>query len=130
MPAFSALNPGSALNPRTLNPGTTVVCPTVTVPHICHITLVIFPSQLSVIGETLEKMSSPAMGRTEIFRRVSRASRQSFRGAAPPPPPPIQVHLSRSKVRYTLIDYSYFILVHLLQACHLDIFMKTHGEKN
>ena len=23
-PAFSALNPGSALNPRTLNPGTTV----------------------------------------------------------------------------------------------------------
>merc|ERR1712242_361617 len=30
------------------------------------------------------------MGRTEIFRRVSRASRQSFRGAAPPPPPPIQ----------------------------------------
>ena len=25
-PAFSALNPGSALNPRTLNPGTTVFC--------------------------------------------------------------------------------------------------------
>ena len=24
-PAFSALNPGSALNPRTLNPGTTVL---------------------------------------------------------------------------------------------------------
>jgi len=24
-PAFSALNPGSTLNPRTLNPGTTVV---------------------------------------------------------------------------------------------------------
>ena len=27
-PAFSALNPGSALNPRTLNPGTTVVLST------------------------------------------------------------------------------------------------------
>ena len=25
-PAFGALNPGSALNPRTLNPGTTVSC--------------------------------------------------------------------------------------------------------
>ena len=25
MPAFSALNQGSALNPRTLNPGTTVL---------------------------------------------------------------------------------------------------------
>ena len=26
-PAFSALNPGSTLNPRTLNPGTTVLFP-------------------------------------------------------------------------------------------------------
>ena len=41
--------------------------------------------QLALVAEALDRMSSPNTnnGRTEIFRRVSRASRQSFRKQLP-----------------------------------------------